>query len=44
VAMSPFIRAIVDEVCHSRRCATVEEQPSHVARSPAPAGPDSGAV
>jgi hypothetical protein len=44
VAMSPFIRAIVDEVCHAHRCATVEEQSSHVTRSPDAARPDSGAV
>jgi len=44
VAMSPFIRAIVDEVCRSRRCATVEEQPQHVPRSSATARSDSGAV
>lgn len=42
LAMTPFIRAIVDEVCHSRRCATVEEQPLHVAR--ATARSDSGTV
>ena len=44
VAMSPFIRAIVDEVCHTRHCATVEEQPSHVVAAPATAGRDSGAI
>lgn len=44
VAMTPFIRAIVDEVCRSRRCATVEEPPSHVSRSPATARPGSGTV
>lgn len=44
VAMSPFIRAIVDEVCRSRRCATVEETPSDVVVSPATAGPDSRTV
>jgi hypothetical protein len=42
--MSPFIKAIVDEVCRTRRCATVEEQPSHVVVSPASAGSSSGTV
>jgi len=36
VAVSPFIRAIVDDFCRPGRCATVEDQPSHVAR-PQPA-------
>jgi ABC-type transporter Mla MlaB component len=44
IAMSVFIRAIVDEVCRSRRCGTVEEQTPNVVASPATAGPDSGAV
>lgn len=44
VAVSPFIRAIVDEVNRSRRYATVEDQPSHVARSQSSGGPDPGAV
>ena len=44
VAMSPLIRAIVDDVYRSRRCDTVEDQPSHVARSQSSGGPDPGAV
>jgi len=44
VAMSPFIRALVDEVCRSRRCATVEEQPPHVVAAPSTAGSDSGKI
>ena len=44
VGMSVFIKAIVEEVCGSRRCGTVEEPTPDVVASPTAAGSDSGAV
>lgn len=43
-AMSPFIRAIVDDFCRSRRCDTVEAKPSHVARPQTTARRGSGTI
>lgn len=44
VAMSVFMKAILDQVCTTRRCATVEEPTPDVVASPTAAGPDSGTV
>ena len=43
-AASPFMRAIVEEICAGRHCATVEEQRRHVVASPSTARSGSGAV
>ena len=43
-AMSPFIRAIIDDFSRSKRCDTVEAKPPHAGRSPVSARPGSGTI